>query len=66
MKDIKLNLPPIRPCPIYGGMKFTKKFPYATQFFDVDFSHLERSKCSATFVDPIQDNKTFEKMYAKA
>lgn len=55
-----------RDCPICGGRPRGIYFPYATRFNGHAFQYLKCASCATVFVDPVPDNVTFEKMYAKA
>lgn len=57
---------PRRDCPICGGRPSGPTFPYATRFNGKDFSYLQCTSCVTVFVDPVPDDKTFQRMYAKA
>lgn len=55
-----------RDCPLCGGKAGASAFPYAIRFADVDFSYVHCSTCETVYVDPVPDDTTFARMYAKA
>ena len=54
-----------RDCPICGGRPVGTSFPYATRFNRGRFGYLKCGQCKSVFVDPVPDNPTFLRMYAK-
>jgi len=61
-----MNLSKTRNCPICGGRPANIVFPFATMFNAVLYNYLKCSSCASVFVDPVPDNQTFSRMYAKA
>ncbi len=55
-----------RHCPLCDARASGATFPYVTKFNAVQFNYLKCGVCSSVFVDPVPDNQTFAKMYAKA
>jgi 2-polyprenyl-3-methyl-5-hydroxy-6-metoxy-1,4-benzoquinol methylase len=60
------NVAKARGCPVCGARPIAVAFPYATRFNEVDFHYLQCSHCQTVFVDPVPDDETFRRMYAKA
>jgi len=56
----------IRACPLCDGELSHKAFPYAIVFSDQVFSYYRCNHCRTVSVNPIPDEKCFEKMYEKA
>ena len=54
-----------RDCPICGGRPVGPSFPYATRFNSGHFGYLKCGKCNSVFVEPVPDESTFSRMYAK-
>ena len=54
-----------RDCPICGGRPVGRSFPYATRFNDWNFGFLKCGNCKSVFVEPVPDESTFSRMYAK-
>jgi 2-polyprenyl-3-methyl-5-hydroxy-6-metoxy-1,4-benzoquinol methylase len=54
-----------RNCPLCNARAKGVTFPYVTKFNSVQFNYLKCGECTSVFVDPVPDNKTFVKMYAK-
>lgn len=55
-----------RPCPLCGAAGSRSVFPFATEFNQRRFNYLACSGCSCVYVDPVPDQETFERMYAKS
>ena len=55
-----------RHCPLCDARASGITFPYVTKFNAVQFDYLKCGACSSVFVDPVPDDQTFVKMYAKA
>jgi SAM-dependent methyltransferase len=55
-----------RSCPFCAGRPVALAFPFAIRFADVDFSYLRCGSCSTVYVDPVPDEATFARMYAKS
>ncbi|MBM9605791.1 class I SAM-dependent methyltransferase [Desulfopila inferna] len=57
----------VRACPICGAKNSKDHaFPYATRYNGRLFCYLHCVSCNSVFVDPIPDDATFARMYAKA
>jgi 2-polyprenyl-3-methyl-5-hydroxy-6-metoxy-1,4-benzoquinol methylase len=60
-----MNVDQPRNCPLCGATAKGGAFPYATRFNNTDFKYLKCAGCSSVYVDPIPDDQTFSRMYAK-
>jgi 2-polyprenyl-3-methyl-5-hydroxy-6-metoxy-1,4-benzoquinol methylase len=56
----------IRPCPICADPSSESSFPYAILLEGTRFGYYRCTACSSVFVDPIPDEITFARMYAKS
>lgn len=59
------NRAQVRCCPLCGASGRRRAFPFATKFNDRVFDYLACSACSCVYVDPVPDEETFSRMYAK-
>lgn len=55
-----------RRCPLCGAQAAGAAFPFATEFNDHHFKYVTCSGCSCVYVDPVPDDETFLRMYAKS
>ena len=58
----------IRPCPLCASKEITTRtaFPYAVEFDDQRFSYFRCASCKSVFIDPLPNEQTFARMYAKS
>ena len=56
----------IRSCPLCFGISSESSFPYAISFEEQSFGYYRCTACNSVFIDPIPDEQTFARMYARA
>jgi SAM-dependent methyltransferase len=55
----------IRPCPLCGETRFKSSYPWAIEFDREHYFYYRCIACLSVFVDPVPDESTFAKIYAK-
>lgn len=61
-----MSRPIPRDCPICGSRPGNPGFPYATTFAGNKYDYLACGSCATVYVDPVPDEATFCRMYAKS